>query len=146
MNFPDIQKCTPAEYQYYREERSEKLDIIKDNLYVAMFCSHSMREVMKCGAKVHDVRVDKNAKEGRYIVDLEVPREKHLFPIIFASDDLMNGYLGAGGRMRLSRDFVTEGFLRQPGQDADLCLDFYSDAKRLESDKKQADLEVLLMT
>lgn len=146
MNFPDIQKSTPAEYQYYREERSEKLDIVEDNLYVAMFCSHSMREVMKCGAKVHSIRESKDTREGGYIVDLEVPREEYIFPVVFIGDDPMNGYLGVGGRIKLNRDFVIEGFLRQPGHDADLCLNFYSDTKRLESDKTKADSEVLLMT
>lgn len=139
MNFPDIQESTLDEYKYYREERSEKLDIIEDNLYVAMFCSQSMREVFKCGVKVHGVR---DKLEGRYIVDMETPRREDILPIIFPGDNLLNGYIETGGRLKLKREFVAEGFLRQPGQDADLCLDFYSDAKR----NRTSDSEVLLMT
>ena len=146
MNFPDIQKSTPAEYQYYREERSEKLDIVEANLYVAMFCSHSMREVMKCGVKVHNIKDDKNSKEDRYVVDLEAPREDYKWPIIFIVNNLMNGYLSGGGRIKLNRDFMTEGFLRQPGQDHDLCLNFHSDSKQLESSESSVGSKTLIMT
>ena len=126
MHFPEFTECSPQEYKYYRDERCDILNILSEQLYIAMFCSQGMRTAIKCGVKVH--RLWQEEEVDRHIVYTELPKLSLPIPLIMRSDGISEGWIKNGGRLWIKYNrAVTEGFLRQPGLDGDLCENFFED-------------------
>jgi hypothetical protein len=126
MFFSDAVECSKEEYNYYLDERCNIRDIFPNHLYVAMFCSQGMRNVIKCGVKVHNIRQDEK-ELSRYIVIAEWANLPKPLPVVIKSDGITNGWLHGGGKLRITDTrAVEQGFLRQTGLDNELCSHFLS--------------------